>query len=80
MFETTLSLTWKPKNTGWNVVLKCNDILNTSKLSRVTKHQQQSSKMEQLRDTRKVNLTVRYSLKGYKDKKIKEADTSRMGI
>lgn len=80
MFETALSLTWKPKNTGWNVVLKCNDILNTSKLARVTKHQLQSSKITQLRDTRKVNLTVRYSLKGYKDKKIKEADTSRMGI
>lgn len=80
IFVTSLAMTWKPKDTGWNIVLKCNDILNTSKLTRTTQHQLQSSRIEQLKDTRKVNLTVRYSLKGYKEKKIKEADTSRMGI
>lgn len=80
LFRSSLSLTWRPKNTGWSVILKCNDPLDTSHPTRITRYHQQSSTFQQNQDTRKVSLTVRYSLKGYKEKKIKEVDTSRMGL
>lgn len=80
LFRSSVSLTWRPKNTGWSVILKCNNPLDTAQPMRITKYHQQSSTFQQNQDNRKVNLTVRYSLKGYKEKKIKEVDTSRMGL
>lgn len=78
--NTSIALTWKPKDTGWNIILKCNDPLDTSHTTRHIQYELQSSKYRIFKDARKLNLTVRYSMKGFKEKKIKEADTSRMGL
>ncbi len=80
IFELTASMTWKPRNSGWNIVLKCTDLLATNNMTRVINFQGQNISFKTYNDTRRANLTVRYSFKGYKQKKLKEANTSRMGL
>lgn len=80
LFRSYVALTWKPKDKGWIVILKCTDPLDTVHPMRITRYHLQSSRFQQFQDSRKANLTIRYSLKGYKEKKIKEVDTSRMGL
>ena len=41
--------------------------------------QEQKSRMKLFQNSRNVALTIQYSFGGYKEKKVKEVDTSRFG-
>ena len=72
-------LTWKPRNSGWNLTLKGNDMFNTFRIKAKTSESSQLFRMTNFRDTRMAIFTARYTFGGYKEKR-SSMDTSRIGL
>lgn len=79
-FTSSLAMVWNPYKTNWSFVLKANDLFDTLHPKRIVNYGNQCYTSKQYKDLRKVNLTIRYSIKGYKNKQQKEVDLSRMGL
>lgn len=80
IFNTSFALTWNPYKTTWHLILKTTDLFGTYRRKRFVDYEGQHFNLEQNMDLRMINLTIRYSFNGYKQKKQQEVDTSRMGL
>lgn len=78
--DVGLALTWSPKNTGLYVSLGAYDLLGLTDEEYSVSTGRQHYVLTTTFDSRHVNLTVRYTLKGYKAGKERKIDTSRMGL
>lgn len=79
-FNSSLAMAWNPYKTNWSFVLKATDLFDTMHPKRTVNWGLQHYTYKQYNDTRRLNLTIRYSFKGYKNKQLKEVDISRMGL
>lgn len=79
-YTVNAALSWNPKKSGWSVVLKASDIFNSSITEFRVDESSQYVHYRTNKDLRIVNLYVRYNMKGYKQKKERTIDTSRMGL
>lgn len=80
LFNTSLSLTWNPYKAHWQLILKATDLFDTYHNKRKVDYESQHYIFKAEKDLRMLNLTIRYSFNGYKQKKRQEVDTSRMGL
>lgn len=80
LFNSSLSLTWNPYKTRWQIILRATDLLDTNHNKRKVDYETQHYDYEMIKDLRMLNLTIRYSFNGYKQKKQQEIDISRMGL
>lgn len=80
LFNSSLSLTWNPYKTHWQLILRATDLFDTYHNKRNVDYDSQHYSYEMMKDLRMLNLTIRYSFNGYKQKKRQEIDTSRMGL
>lgn len=80
IFNSSLSLTWNPYKTHWQFILRATDLLDSNRSKRHVDYESQHFSYEMMKDLRMLNLTLRYSFNGYRQKKQQEVDTSRMGL
>lgn len=78
-FNSTLALSWNLSQKGWSIVAKATDLLGTAIERSEVNYKNQHYKYKSDKDIRKVIVTIRYTFNGYKQKALKEVDTSRMG-
>lgn len=74
---TSAAVTWSPKKSGWNIILKANDLLNTQTDKYLSRYKTQNYTYTNDRDIRYVMLILRYVFNGYKQQKGRKVDTSR---
>lgn len=80
LYSLDAALVWNLPKKKLRLTLKGTDLLNSQKPFTHIDEQGQHSRMELFQDMREVSLTIRYSFGGYKEKKVKGVDTSRLGI
>lgn len=80
LYSLDAALIWNLPKKKLRLTLKGTDLLNSQKPITHIDEQGQHSRMELFQDMREVSLTIRYSFGGYKEKKVKGVDTSRLGI
>ena len=80
IFNSSFAMTWTPYHTGWSIILKGTDLLGTARHKRTVNYGNQHYSMTQHNDTQKLLLTIRYNFKGYKQRKEKTVDESRLGL
>lgn len=80
MYDISLGASWQPKDSGWNISLKADDVFNFYIMDTSASWGSQSYRFRNLTDSRRVSLTVKYTFKNYKSPKYKEIDKSRIGI
>lgn len=80
LYSLDAALVWNLPKKKLRLTLKGSDLLNSQKPLTHIDEQGQQSRMELFQDMRSVSLTIRYNFGGYKEKKVKEVDTSRLGI
>lgn len=77
--NVSAGLVWRLAKDKMRVTLKGEDLfLGRSPVTHMDE-QGQKSRMKLFQDSRNVTLTIQYSFGGYKEKKVKEVDTSRFG-
>lgn len=79
MYNTSAALSWLSKQGNWNVTLKAEDLFDCYRMKTKVEGYSQHYSFNNHIDSQSFSLTVRYILKGYKEKK-KEIDASRLGI
>lgn len=80
MYNTSAALSWQSPKGNWNITLKAEDLFDGYRMkTKVNGYSQHYSFNNQV-DSQSFSLTVRYILKGYKEKKKSEVDTSRLGM
>lgn len=77
---TSVSLMWQPKGGRWNFILKGEDLFNTYNMVEKSKHAPLDYSLKTIKDSRFASLSIRYSFGGYKEKRLKQVDTHRMGF
>ena len=77
---TSVSLMWQPKGGHWNFILKGEDLFNTYNMVEKSKHAPLDYSLKTIKDSRFASLSIRYSFGGYKEKRLKQVDTHRMGF
>ncbi len=78
MFSLNASLRWASKTDKWNVTLSGNNLTNRH-FETVSTWRNQDFRMKVCQDWVNVQLAATYKFGNYKEKKVKKADTSRMG-
>lgn len=79
-FNATLAATWSPYHTCWSFIFKAADLLGTANPKRTVDYHGQRYSLKQNNDVRIASMTIRYTFNGYKQKKEKDVDVSRMGL
>lgn len=77
IFRINADLRWTSDNGKWNIILKGNNLLN-SKINTTSTYRNQDFRMKVAQNWVTGTLSVIYKFGGYKEKKVKEVDTSRM--
>lgn len=78
IFRINADLRWTSDNGKWNIILKGNNLLN-SKINTTSTYRNQDFRMKVAQNWVTGTLSVIYKFGGYKEKQVKEVDTSRMG-
>lgn len=80
MYNTSAAFSWLSPKGNWNITLKAEDLFNCYRMkTKVDGYSQHYSFNNQV-DSQSFSLTVRYILKGYKEKKKNGVDASRLGM
>lgn len=79
-FDARVSLSYKLPKKGWNFILQGQNIFNTANTKTKSLLENQTVYTELNNDSQCVVFTARYNWNGYKDKKEKDIDKSRMGL
>ena len=79
IYNVSAGLTWTFAKKKMRLTVRGNDLFEGGNPVTHVDEQGQKSRMKLWQDSRNVTLTLRYSFGGYKEKKAKEVDTSRLG-
>ena len=79
IYTVSAGLTGTFANKKMRLTVRGNDLFEGGNPVTRVDEQGQKSRMKLWQDSRNVTLTLRYSFGGYKEKKAKEVDTSRLG-
>ena len=79
IYNVSAGLTWTFAKKKMRLTVRGNDLFEGGNPVTRVDEQGQKSRMKLWQDSRNVTLTLRYSFGGYKEKKAKEVDTSRLG-
>ena len=79
IYNVSAGLTWTFAKKKMRLTVRGNDLFEGGNPVTHVDEQGQKSRMKLWQDSRNVTLTLRYSFGGYKAKKAKEVDTSRLG-
>ena len=79
IYNVSAGLTWTFAKKKMRLTVRGNDLFEGANPVTYVDEQGQKSRMKLWMDSRNVTLTLRYSFGGYKEKKAKEVDTSRLG-
>lgn len=77
-FNCSSGLTWAPKKTGWELILKAENIFNTLRYTERSELSNQRYRIRNVPDNRYVCFTVRYNIGGFKEKKPHKINTYRL--
>lgn len=79
IYNVSAGLTWTFAKKKMRLTVRGNDLFEGGNPVTHVDEQGQKSRMKLWQDSRNVTLTLRYSFGGYKEKKAKEVDSSRLG-
>ena len=79
IYNVSAGLTWTFAKKKMRLTVRGNDLFEGGNPVTRVDEQGQKSRKKLWQDSRNVTLTLRYSFGGYKEKKAKEVDTSRLG-
>ena len=79
IYNVSAGLTWTFAKKKMRLTVRGNDLFEGANPVTHVDELGQKSRMKLWMDSRNVTLTLRYSFGGYKEKKAKEVDTSRLG-
>lgn len=79
IYNVSAGLAWTFAKKKMRLTVRGNDLFEGANPVTHVDEQGQKSRMKLWQDSRNVTLTLRYSFGGYKEKKAKEVDTSRLG-
>lgn len=80
MYNTSAALSWLSSQGNWNITLKAEDLFNCYRMKTKVDGYSQHYSFNNRVDSQLFSLTVRYVLKGYKEKKKDGIDASRLGM
>lgn len=80
LFYASASLMWQPAKGHWNFILKGEDLFNTYRMKEHSDYTSLRYSLNSRKDNRFLSLSVRYLFGGYKEKRMKQVDTHRMGF
>ncbi len=80
VFNCSANIAWKPGKGKWNFIVRAENLFDTNRTKIKANYNLQNYMIQNIMDNRYVNLAISYSLGGYKEKKTRTMDTSRMGF
>ena len=80
IFNCSANIAWKPGKGKWNFIVRAENLFDTNRTKIKAKYNLQNYVIQNIMDNRYLNLVITYSFGGYKEKKTRTVDTSRMGF